>query len=127
MLPSRLSAWRKGPMSQLRARGRRLVPVELERLRWVAVVLPVAFILAMEALRYQLVAQDPAQQVGHLALAGMMLVATVTFALIMFLGIDATQRQLVRQNHELAAVNAVSTAVQGELGLEVVIDAALES
>jgi signal transduction histidine kinase len=114
-------------MSQLRERRRRLVPVELDRLRWVAVVLPVAFILAMEALRYQLVAQDPAQQAGHLALAGMMLVGAVTFALVMFLGIEATQRQLVRQNHELAAVNAVSTAVQGELGLEVIIDAALES
>ena len=114
-------------MSQLRARGRRLVPVELERLRWVAVVLPVVFILVMEALRYQLILQDPAQQAGHLALAGMMLVGAVTFALVMFLGIEATQRQLVRQNHELAAVNAVSTAVQGELGLEVIIDAALES
>jgi two-component system nitrate/nitrite sensor histidine kinase NarX len=57
----------------------------------------------------------------------MMLVGAVTFALVMFIGIEATQRQLIRQNRELAAVNAVSTAVQGELGIDVVIDAALAS
>ena len=104
-----------------------MVPVELDRLRWIAVVLPVAFIMAMEALRLLLVEGDTSQQSGHFALAGMMLVGAVTFALVMFLGIEATQRQLVRQNHELAAVNAVSTAVQGELGLDTIIDAALES
>jgi two-component system nitrate/nitrite sensor histidine kinase NarX len=104
-----------------------MVPVELDRLRWIAVVLPVAFILVMEAMRLLLVEGDSTQQNGHLALAAMMLIGAVTFALVMFLGIEATQRQLVRQNHELAAVNAVSTAVQGELGLDVIVDAALES
>jgi two-component system nitrate/nitrite sensor histidine kinase NarX len=87
----------------------------------------VAFILMMEGLRLLLVEPDSTQQSGHLALAGMMLVGAVTFALVMFLGIEATQRQLIRQNRELGAVNAVSTAVQGELGLDVIIDAALES
>jgi signal transduction histidine kinase len=114
-------------MSRVPEGRRRLVPVELDRLRWIAVVLPVAFILVMEGLRLLLVEPDSTQQSGHLALAGMMLVGAVTFALVMFLGIEATQRQLVRQNRELGAVNAVSTAVQGELGLDVIIDAALES
>ena len=108
-------------------RKRRTVPVELDRLRWIAVVLPVAFILFVEALRLLFIGQEPAQQAGNLALAGMVLVAVVTFSIVMFLGIEATQRHLVRQNRELAAVDAVSTAIQGELGLEVVMDAALES
>lgn len=114
-------------MTHVRTRSRRMVPVELDRLRWIAVVLPVAFILVIEGLRHLLLKEDAPTQNAHLALAGMLLVGAVTFALVMFLGIEATQRQLVRQNHELAAVNAVSTAVQGELGLEVIIDAALES
>jgi len=114
-------------MGQPCERRRRAVPVELDRLRWVAVVLPVAFILTIEALRHQYVEIDPASQSGHLALAGMLIVSVVTFSVVMFLGIEATQRHLVRQNHELAAVDAVSTAIQGELGLDVVIDAALES
>jgi len=114
-------------MAKPSERKRRTVPVELDRLRWIAVVLPVAFILLVEALRLLFIGQDSAQQAGNLALAGMMLVAVVTFSIVMFLGIEATQRHLVRQNRELAAVDAVSTAIQGELGLEVVIDAALES
>ena len=114
-------------MDESKGSHRRSTPVELDRLRWVALVLPVAFILLIEGLRQLIVEKDPGQQNGHLALAGMMLVGAVTFALVMFLGIEATQRRLVRQNHELAAVNAVSTAVQGELGLEVIVDAALES
>src|SRR5512134_3973702 len=99
----------------------------LDRLRWVAVVLPVTFILLIEALRHQFVEVDPSQATGHLALAGLMLAGVVVFAVLIFLAIEAAQAQLVRQNRELAAVNAVSTAIQGELGLEVVIDAALES
>jgi signal transduction histidine kinase len=106
---------------------RRSVPVELDRLRWIAVVLPVAVILVIEGLRLGLVARDPSQQAGHVALAAMLLVGVITFSFVMFLGIEATQRHLVRQNHELAAVDAVSTAIQGELALEAVLDAALES
>jgi signal transduction histidine kinase len=116
-----------GPMVEPSERGRRTVPVELDRLRWIAVVLPVAFILVIEALRQLLIELDPVQQPGHMALAGMMLVAVVTFSVVMFLGIEATQRHLVRQNRELAAIDAVSTAIQGELGLDFVIDAALDS
>ena len=114
-------------MAQPSERRRRAVPVELDRLRWIAVVLPVAFILTIEALRHQFVEQNTANEGGHLALAGMLIVGVITFSIVMFLGIEATQRHLVRQNHELAAVDAVSTAIQGELGLDVVIDAALES
>ena len=114
-------------MPEPNERRRRTVPVELDRLRWIAVVLPVAFILFVEALRLLFIPQDSAEQTGHLALAGMMLVAVVTFSIVMFLGIEATQRHLVRQNRELAAVDAVSTAIQGEVGLELVMDAALES
>ena len=114
-------------MAEPKERRRRTIPVELDRLRWIAVVLPVAFILLIEALRQLLIERDPAQQPGHLALAGMMLVGVITFSLVMFLGIEGTQRHLVRQNRELAAVDAVSTAIQGELGLDLVIDAALDS
>ena len=114
-------------MAQPQEHRRRSVPVELDRLRWIAVVLPVAVILLIEGLRLGLVARDPSQQAGHVALAAMLLVGVITFSFVMFLGIDATQRHLVRQNHELAAVDAVSTAIQGELELEAVLDAALES
>lgn len=105
---------------------RPLVRGQVARLRWLGVILPVAFIVSLEAFRLAFIEGDGDVR-GHLALATLTLVGVVGFAYVMFRAIEATQRQLVRQNRELTAVNAVSTAVQGELGLDVIIDAALES
>jgi two-component system nitrate/nitrite sensor histidine kinase NarX len=102
------------------------VPGQVNRLRWVGVILPVAFILSLEAFRL-LIVEGGAHNVGHFLLAAATICGVVVFALVMFRAIEATQRQLIRQNRELTAINAVSTAVQGELGLDVIIDAALES
>ncbi len=106
---------------------RPLVRRQVARLRWLGVVLPVAFILSLEAFRLVFVEGSGGDARGHLALATVTIVGVVGFAFVMFRAIEATQRQLVRQNRELTAVNAVSTAVQGELGVDVIIDAALES
>jgi Signal transduction histidine kinase len=110
------------------------VPVErrpaahdhVNRLRWLGVILPVAFILSLETFRYFIV-EGATPGAGHFLLAAVTIGGVVIFASAMFRAIDATQRQLIRQNRELTAINAVSTAVQGELGLEVILDAALES
>jgi two-component system nitrate/nitrite sensor histidine kinase NarX len=96
-------------------------------LRWLGVVLPVAFIVALEILRTFVVEPDSAQLAGHLALALITIAGVLVFATLMFWLIERAQRRVIRQNRELAAVNAVSTAVQGELGVEVIIDAALAS
>ena len=91
------------------------------------VILPVVFILSLEAFRLAFVELGSADNSGHLLLAAVTLCGVVVFAFVMFGAIEATQRQLIRQNRELTAINAVSTAIQGELGLDVIIDAALES
>ena len=102
------------------------MPASTHRLRWVGVILPVAFILALEAFRLAFVG-DGTDNRGHFLLAAVTICGVVAFAFVMFRAIDTTQRQLIRQNRELTAINAVSTAVQGELGVDVIIDAALES
>jgi len=53
--------------------------------------------------------------------------AVIAFALVMFGAIERVQQVMVRQNQELAAVNAVSTAVQGELDVDGIIDTVIES
>ena len=103
------------------------VPGHVNRLRWLGVILPVAFIVTLEAFRLAFVEGDDTHNPGHLVLAAVTMCGVVVFAFVMFRAIDATQRQLIRQNRELTAINAVSTAVQGELGVDVIIDAALES
>ncbi len=100
---------------------------QVARLRWLGVILPVTFILTLETFRLVFVEGSGGDARGHLALATLTIAGVVVFAFAMFRAIEATQRQLVRQNRELTAVNAVSTAVQGELGVDVIIDAALSS
>jgi two-component system nitrate/nitrite sensor histidine kinase NarX len=99
----------------------------VHRLRWIGVILPVAFIGTLELIRFTVVETDMTRQAGHIALAATTILAVVAFAILMFFFIERAQRQVIRQNRELAAVNAVSTAVQGELGVDVIIDAALAS
>jgi two-component system nitrate/nitrite sensor histidine kinase NarX len=96
-------------------------------LRWLGVVLPVAFVVGLELVRAIFVGAAPDQLAGHQALALLTIGGVIVFATIMFWLIERAQRHVIRQNRELAAVNAVSTAVQGELGVDVIIDAALAS
>jgi signal transduction histidine kinase len=101
------------------------------RLKIMSVLLPVAFILGLEVLHYQIEARDrhlDAYWDGYHAVFVVVTVASIlVFGMVMFRFIDRAQRQVVRQNHELAATNALSSAVQGEVGVDRIVDVALES
>ena len=101
--------------------------VDLGRLKIISVVLPVTFVVVGELFRFLFVETDPTHRAEHVALAVILVVSVLAFSAVMFTLIERAQRSVIRQNRELAAVNAVSTAVQGELGVDEVIDAALES
>src|SRR3989304_4459737 len=73
------------------------------------------------------VADSPVQRAEHVAIAAVMAIGIVAFALVMFQLVERAERQIVRQNRELTAINAVSTAVQGELAVDQIIDAALQT
>jgi len=101
------------------------------RLKVMSVLLPVAFILALEFVHYTVEARDGRIDGfwdGYRPIFIAVTVASIlTFGLVMFRFIDRAQRQVVRQNRELAATNALSSAVQGEVGVDRIIDVALES
>ena len=101
------------------------------RLKIMSVLLPVAFILGLELLHYRIEARDRHLEGywdGYHAIFVAVTVASIlVFGLVMFRFIDRAQRQVVRQNHELAATNALSRAVQGEVGVNRIVDVALES
>ena len=101
------------------------------RLKVMSVLLPVAFILGLELLHYRIEARDRHLEGywdGYHAIFVAVTVASIlVFGLVMFRFIDRAQRQVVRQNHELAATNALSRAVQGEVGVNRIVDVALES
>ena len=100
-------------------------------LKVISVVLPVGFFLALEMVRYTVEGRS-GLEVGlwngyRPVFVAVTVVFIAAFGFVMFQFIDLTQRQVVRQNRELAATNAVSRAVQGEFGVDRIIDVALES
>jgi two-component system nitrate/nitrite sensor histidine kinase NarX len=97
------------------------------RLKVMSVLLPVVFIIALEVVRFTVDGKGGFWDADHLIFVGITLVSIVAFGLVMFRFIDRAQRQVVRQNRELAATNAVSSAVQGEVGVDRIIDVVLES
>jgi two-component system nitrate/nitrite sensor histidine kinase NarX len=101
------------------------------RLKVMSVLLPVGFILALEFVHYTVEARDGRidgfWDGYRLIFIAVTVASIVAFGLVMFRFIDRAQRQVVRQNRELAATNALSSAVQGEVGVDRIIDVALES
>jgi hypothetical protein len=98
----------------------------LNRLKLVGFGLPLACLLVIEILDYFLVTEDPVMRAEHFAIAAAGALGVVLFAVLMFGLIERSEAQVIRQNRELTAINAVTTAVQGELAVEQIIDAALE-
>jgi signal transduction histidine kinase len=101
------------------------------RLKVISVLLPVGFILAAEFVHYLAEEGEP-RLPGYWGFyrpisVSFTIVSIVAFALVMFRFIDRAQEQVVRQNRELAATNAVSSAVQGQVGVDRIIDVVLES
>ena len=101
---------------------------ELHRLKLLSVVLPIVFVVGMEVGVGRLVSSGLLEHRFQLAVELFVTVlAITTFGLVMFRFIDRAQRQVLRQNRDLAATNAVSSAVRGEVGVDRIIEVALES
>lgn len=93
----------------------------LRRLRWTGTLLPVACIAALSLFRPVLAVSD-----RHLLVLDVLLaVLAVAFGLTIFSLVERARRLLVHRHHELAAVNAVATAVRGDVDLPQVAHAAL--
>lgn len=100
-------------------------------LKVISVVLPVGFFVTMELVRF-MIERRSGLNMGLLdgyrpVFVAVTVVCIAAFGFAMFQFIDLTQRQVLRHNRELAATNAVARAVQGEVGVDRIIDVALDS
>jgi signal transduction histidine kinase len=98
----------------------------LVRLRWIGVALPLAALLLAETVRY-LMPGDGNDVAVHLLWGAGAGAAIVVFAVAMFWSIGRAESQIVRQNLELAAVNAVARAVEDQQSSHSAVEAALDS
>ncbi len=97
----------------------------LRRLKIIGIVLPVTFIVGIEFIRFNGIGHPVLHVNEHLLLGAVTVSSVIAFGSVMFYLIDRAHRVVLRQNRELAAVNAVSTAVRGNLDVNQIIDAAL--
>lgn len=86
---------------------------------------PVVFLVAFEAFRVVIVEGAVRPLEAHILAAIGGALAAAAFGFVIFFHIERAQRQIVRQNRDLAVVDAVSVAVQGETEVDAVIEAAL--
>lgn len=114
------------PPTSLAAPTDQAVAVWLRRLKVIGIVLPVLLIGAVDTIELTVVERFHVDG-GHLALCVVSVLAVATFAVGMYFFIDHAYRVILRQNHELAAVNAVATAVNHDLDVDEIIGTALDS
>ena len=95
----------------------------LRHLRLVGVGLPLLFVVVL----YSLFEKQFEEAVGEVAFTVVSGFLVVAFGITMFALIGRAQQHVVQQNRELAAINGVSTAIQGEVSTDAIIDAALRS
>jgi len=96
-------------------------------LRWLTIGLPVLFIVAMEVVRQLAVDQDSRSRGLGIVLVAVAVIGIIMFSTFILRLVDRTQRMLRRRNRELAAANAVSSAIRSTLDLDEMLDAALDS
>lgn len=98
----------------------------LARLRRAGVAVPLVAVIVGETVRYANPGGE-GDMIAHLLWGAAAGAAVILFALSMFWSIGRAERAMVRQNRELGAVNAVSTAVQDAASTQALVAAALRS
>jgi nitrate/nitrite-specific signal transduction histidine kinase len=96
-------------------------PVQLRRLKWLAVLAPLAFLIALESLRRVLIAEHLDGWVSYallllIALAGVWLFAEMVFGLI-----RRMQSRFAQQNRELLLLHEAGLDITSALDLETVL------
>ena len=99
---------------------------DLRRLWWLAIVLPIGAIWLFEVFRASFI--DPSVPVGqtHVLAPLLMTGGVVLFGIGMSVYLQRAQRHIVRQNKDLNATHAVSSAVRGGVELTETVDLALD-
>jgi len=99
---------------------------KLARLRWAGVAIPLLAVIAGETFRY-VVPGGESDMIVHAMWGAAAGASVILFGLSMFWSIGRAEREIVRQNRELGAVNAVSSAVQDAPSTESLAFAAVRS
>ncbi|MBI3965991.1 MAG: GAF domain-containing sensor histidine kinase [Chloroflexi bacterium] len=84
-------------------------------LRWLTVVVPVAFLVAVDVLRDTILPGLTESAVGHVIVLAVVAIATYLFSRTVFGAIDRMQAQILEQNQELTSVGATAQRQAAQL------------
>ena len=87
---------------------------DLERLKWMGVVVPIALIWAWEIARFAFVDGTLPLLDEHILSALIMAGGIVLFGIVMAILLERTQREILRQNRDLTALTTVGSAVRAD-------------
>ncbi len=93
----------------------------LQRLKWLAVLAPLLFLAAIEAVRQTIAPELFRGWPGSLLLGGVVLLATYFFAETIFGLVSRLQERLARQNRELLELHEASLGILAERDLQTVL------
>lgn len=96
---------------------------DLRRLRLIGVGAPILFLVCFELLRDGVIDRLLPEPEASFVAGGALIGAALVFGLVIFFLIERTQRHVMRQNRDLAVVNTVSLAIQGELDVSQLLEA----
>jgi signal transduction histidine kinase len=97
----------------------------LNRLRWATILLPIAFLAAIDATTNAVLRPALGPAPTYTIVAVTMVVTVVVFSTVVFGRLDRMQRKIMRQNEELSALNTVSDGLGGTIDLPEAMSRAL--
>jgi GAF domain-containing protein len=95
--------------------------VSLRQLKWLTVLVPIAFLALVDAVRRALQPELMLSWVGEVLVGGVVLFGALLFSETIFGRIERMQARLALQNRELLALHEAGLDVAGELRLELVL------
>ncbi len=99
---------------------------ELRRLKRIAVVAPLLFLAALEAVRFFVGPVVPAGWPGYVLLAGVVLLGALFFAEAVFRIVGRMQERQARQTRELLALHEAGLEIAGRLDLDAVLQTVVD-
>lgn len=100
--------------------------LNLRVLTWAAIVLPVAFLAALDVVRHLVFPEFLHTLPGFLATYAMIAGGVVAFSFCVFGLIRRLQRRIIDQNSQLSALNEIARATTTKLVLQELLDASLD-
>ncbi len=100
--------------------------MSLKTLRIVTILAPATFVALFELLRHRIIIEQQPMIIGNVAVFAGLLVGAFFFSRFIFRIIERMQRESLRRNQELAALNSVALAVSESLNLDVILYRALD-